>query len=265
MFRRNYNVIVVPDDHSGTRQYRVSLGLILATVLLLVALLGTMVVFMATYGTMLQRARTAQRLESENLELRDQILQVNELNDQLEELSALRAQIVALLGGDLGLDDASLLEMGEVELPLASLEPERFDHLSAAEVIRSYAPTRWPVDGDVTREFFLAGRDGPHPGLDVAAVPGSAVVASGRGRVVGLGHSPEQGKHVILDHGLGIQSVYGGLDRIAVEAGQMVDRSQPLAYLGSPTDGGQPELFFAVRVDGEPIDPRRYLTRHPRE
>lgn len=265
MFGRTYNVIVVPDDHSGTRQYRVSLGLILATGILVFALLVTMVVFMATYGSTLRTARTAQRLEAENGELREQILQVNQLNDQLEELSALRAQIVALLGGDLGLDDASLMELGEVELPLASLEPEGFDHLSAAEMFRSFAPSHWPVDGDVTREFFLAGREGPHPGLDLEAWPDAPVTASGRGRVTGIGHTEDRGKHVVLDHGLGIQSIYAGLDRIVVEEGQMVDRSQPLAYLGNPTDGARPLLYFSVRVDGEPIDPRRYLTRHPRE
>ena len=262
---RTFNVIVVPDNHSGTRQYKVSLGLLYLAAILGVAIFATTVIFMATYGRTLHRARAADHLAEENAELREQIMQVNQLNEQLEELSALRAQIVKLLGGELDEATEGLDAWGEAELPLASLEPERFDHLSAAEVFRSFSPSAWPTEGTVSREFFLAGPDGPHPGLDIATLPGAVVVAAGRGRVAAIGYSEDQGKQLVVDHGLGIQSTYAGLDRILVEAGQMVDRSQPLAYLGNSTDEDQSQLFFGVRVDGESIDPRRYLTKHPRE
>ncbi|NNM31886.1 MAG: peptidoglycan DD-metalloendopeptidase family protein [Gemmatimonadetes bacterium] len=262
-FRKIYNVIIVPADHSGTRQYRVSLGLVLTAVVLLVALLGAMVVFMLTYGGLLRQARQASQLEAENAELKEQVLQVNQLNDELENLSSLRAQLVALLGSQVDLPQESDEDWGEVELPIESLELDRLDHLRAADMIRSYSPTLWPTPGRVRREFTLGLDEGAqrHPGLSIEAPAEAPVRASGRGRVLAIDHDATHGNHVILDHGLGVRSLYAGAERIVVAQGQMVDQSQILAYLGS-SNGETSALYFEVRVDGEPIDPRRYLPRN---
>ena len=88
-----------------------------------------------------------------------------------------------------------------------------------------------------------------------------AVVAAGGGRVLGVGESESGGEYVLVDHGLGVVSRYARLERISVQAGQMVERGQRLAYLNGSDRGESSDLYFEIRVDGEPVNPRHYLEK----
>lgn len=258
-----YSIIIVPGDHSGTRQYRVSRRLLLTALALVLLLSSTVAFFVVTYSTTLARARRVGELEAENQELRDQVLTVNQLNAELEDLSSLRAQIVAMLGmeseeGELDFD------LGGGEISLATLDVERLDHLRAAQMLQVASPSQWPVLGSVSREFFPGGKGKPgHLGLDIRTAEGAPVVAAGRGRVVRTGHDDTYGNYVVLEHGLGFSSLYGSGERILVQKDQVVDQGQIIAYLGSSDSGEGAQLYFEVRLDGEPIDPRRILSPQP--
>jgi septal ring factor EnvC (AmiA/AmiB activator) len=178
----------------------------------------------------------------------------------------MRAQVVAMLGHGLDPDllEDDMIDLGDVDLALLSLQPERLDHLRAAAIFRRFSPSEWPLDGRVRREFFLAEVDGgeAHPGLAIEVAEGEEnLKAAGSGRVVESGHDETHGDFLRIDHGLNVESYYGGLGNVLVESGQMVDRGQALAYLGSSRGGESPRLYFEIRVDGEPVDPRRFLRR----
>jgi septal ring factor EnvC (AmiA/AmiB activator) len=261
-----YSIIIVPGDHSGTRQYRVSLRLLWIAGAVLAAFALTILVFMATYASTWREAQRVAGLEEENQSLRQQLVLLNELNDELEDLSALRAQVTAMLGHGIDTDliEEGMVDLGEVDLALLSLQPERLDHLRAAAIFRRYSPSEWPVAGRVRREFFLAEAEGgeEHPGLSIEAAEGEETLkAAGSGRVVETGHDAIRGDFLTIDHGLNVESYYGGLGNVLVESGQIVDRGQPLAYLGSSRGGESPWLYFEIRVDGKPVDPRRFLRK----
>jgi len=260
MASRSYNIIVVPSDHSGTRQYSVSRALLLTLLVLVFLLLGCMAGFLVHYGRIVGKAAQAERLAQENQELLAQSVRATELSAEIEDLTALKAQILRMLG-------VADVEGGEPDLALADserIDPDLdlvgLDHLKAAESLQSYAPVRWPVEGWISREFFQAEESADaHPGLDLVAPAGAPIHAAGAGKVVEASYDEWLGNYIVIDHGFGYSSLYGHNERLLVSAGQSVDQGQVIAYLGNTGRSSAPHLHFEIRVDGRPVDPRQYL------
>jgi murein DD-endopeptidase MepM/ murein hydrolase activator NlpD len=89
-----------------------------------------------------------------------------------------------------------------------------------------------------------------HPGVDLAAEPGAAVLAVDNGRVTEI--SIERGgfgRYLKLEHSWG-ESFYAHLDDVLVEAGQAVTRGQPLAHVAARmmADGAPAHLHWALRI-----------------
>jgi murein DD-endopeptidase MepM/ murein hydrolase activator NlpD len=137
--------------------------------------------------------------------------------------------------------------------------------VATAERLRalmSFVPLRMPLSGEpsVTSGFgyradpFL-GRLALHPGVDLAEAYGAEIRAAASGRVVHAGPAGGYGNMVEIDHGNGLATRYAHMSETLVEEGQEVDRGAVLGRLGSTG----PHLHYEVRVDGEPVDPERYL------
>ncbi len=257
----SWNIIVVPSDHSGTRQYTVSRGLLIILAVLVSASLLTVGVFLFDYSRALNRARTADTLETENQGLRQQVAVLDELSEELEDLTALKAQILMMLGVEL---DVSGEEMVFADASPDSETAHRglvgVDHLRAAANLSAYAPRQWPVEGYISREFFQVENDAEgHPGLDMVAPDGAPVKAAGRGTVLEASYDDWLGNYVVIDHGFGYSTLYGHNQRLLVTAGQSVERGQVIARLGNTGRSSAPHLHFEIRLDGRSVDPRQYL------
>ena len=101
----------------------------------------------------------------------------------------------------------------------------------------------------------LAGASRLHPGLDLAAPYGSAVVARSPGLVVAAGWAGGYGNCVVIDHGSGLQTRYGHLSRIGVRVGQHVEAGALLGAVGSTGLSTGPHLHYEVRINGAAINP----------
>ena len=141
--------------------------------------------------------------------------------------------------------------------------------VATAERLRalmSFLPLRMPLTGDpsVTSTFgyradpFL-GRLALHPGVDLAEPFGAEIHAAAAGRVVHAGPAGGYGIMVEIDHGNGLASRYAHMSEALVEEGEAVDKGAVLGRLGSTGRSTGPHLHYEVRVDGEPVDPERYL------
>ena len=106
-----------------------------------------------------------------------------------------------------------------------------------------------------TRGAPVSGASRYHPGLDLAAPYGSAVVARSPGLVVAAGWAGGYGNCVVIDHGGGLQTRYGHLSRIVVRAGQHVEPGALLGAVGSTGLSTGPHLHYEVRINGAAIDP----------
>ncbi len=106
----------------------------------------------------------------------------------------------------------------------------------------------WPVAGKAH-----AGTGALVHGLVIAARPGAEVRAVAYGRIAWADFMRGYGMLVIIDHGNGWMSLYGGNEAALVEAGDWVQPGQPVATVGAdPEQGG---AWFGLRHDGKPVDP----------
>jgi murein DD-endopeptidase MepM/ murein hydrolase activator NlpD len=201
--------------------------------------------------------------------------------DRAAERSATRnAAIVA----ETGLDPAKLslphgvggvggpYILAEAEPSASALDPALLRvarDVATAERLKalmSFVPLRMPLFGDpsLTSGFgyrvdpFL-GRLALHPGVDLAEEYGAEIHAAAAGRVVHAGPAGGYGNMVEIDHGNGLATRYAHMSETLVEEGEAVDKGAVLGRLGSTGRSTGPHLHYEVRVDGEPVDPERYL------
>ena len=127
-------------------------------------------------------------------------------------------------------------------------------------------PVAMPVAGhpDITSPFgarldpFL-GRPALHTGVDLREGYGSDIRATGAGRVVLAGVAGGYGNMVEVDHGNGLTTRYAHMGEISVAEGQTVARGTVLGHVGATGRATGPHLHYEVRIDGEPVDPTRFM------
>ncbi|HWC23424.1 MAG TPA: peptidoglycan DD-metalloendopeptidase family protein [Flexivirga sp.] len=104
-----------------------------------------------------------------------------------------------------------------------------------------------------------------HAGVDLAMLPGPGpVVAAAAGTVVRLGPYGGLGNEVTLDHGNGVQTLYGHMSRIAddLRPGTRVQAGQVLGQEGSTGASTGPHLHFEVHLNGKPINPVPFMQQN---
>ncbi len=122
----------------------------------------------------------------------------------------------------------------------------------------------WPVSGPITSPFGyrihpIFGTQIYHAGMDIGVPEGTPVHAADSGTVIEADWIGGYGNAVIIDHGNGLQTVYGHNSSLAVSAGQAVSKGQVIAYAGQTGYATGPHVHFEVRVNGSPTDPMGYL------
>ena len=119
----------------------------------------------------------------------------------------------------------------------------------------------WPVQGDLINDYGDSRVDGQlrWNGVMVGAPRGSPVQSVHSGRVVYADWLPGLGLLVIVDHGMGYMSLYGHNEAILTESGASVGAGQPIARVGDSGGQRQSALYFEIREDGDPIDPRPWM------
>jgi len=101
-----------------------------------------------------------------------------------------------------------------------------------------------------------------HLGYDLAVTQHVPVVAANDGRVVWAADLGIYGNCIVVDHGYGLQSIYGHLSRIDVKPGDMVKKGQAMGHSGSTGLAGGDHLHFSMQVDGVQINPVEWFDAH---
>lgn len=98
-----------------------------------------------------------------------------------------------------------------------------------------------------------------HYGMDFSAPPGTEIFATGDGVVVKTIVSRRGfGKHVVIDHGYGYETLYAHMSKISVHRGQKVRRGDVIGEVGNTGTSSGPHLHYEVHKDGKPIDPANF-------
>ncbi|EKD41736.1 MAG: peptidase M23 [uncultured bacterium] len=125
-------------------------------------------------------------------------------------------------------------------------------------------PNVMPVDGWITSNFGFrhhpySGINKMHYGIDVASPTGTIVRAPADGKVLVANYAGGYGREVVLDHGFGVNTVYGHASELFVKEGDFVKKGEPLAAVGSTGSSTGPHLHYEVHVDGIPTDPLQFV------
>jgi murein DD-endopeptidase MepM/ murein hydrolase activator NlpD len=94
-----------------------------------------------------------------------------------------------------------------------------------------------------------------HRGLDIAAETGTPVVAANAGRVVLATDFKKYGNTVVLDHGLGVTTLYIHMSALNVQAGDLVQRGQRIGAVGAEGVATGPHLHWSLYVHGNTVSP----------
>lgn len=101
-----------------------------------------------------------------------------------------------------------------------------------------------------------------HLGYDLAVTQHVGVEASNDGRVVWAAPLGIYGNCIVVDHGYGLQTIYGHLSRIDVHEGDLVKRDQIMGLSGMTGMAGGDHVHFAMQLDGVQIDPKEWWDAH---
>jgi len=134
----------------------------------------------------------------------------------------------------------------------------------SADIPYFEAPFGRPVPENVTsvygiRRIFNKQQKGQHLGVDFAAREGTPVKSSNRGRVVFTGDLFYAGNIVIIDHGLGIYTIYAHLSKIDVAKPDIVEKGEGIGLSGRTGRVTGPHVHWGVRVMGELSDGQSIL------
>ena len=128
-----------------------------------------------------------------------------------------------------------------------------FLQLPNSKVNATFAERRsYVYDGNLVDSQF-------HLGYDLASTSRAPAPAANDGKVAFAGTLGIYGVTVILDHGLGLFSLYGHLSEITVEKGQFVTRGEPLGRTGTTGLAGGDHLHFSMLVHGVFVDPLEWF------
>jgi murein DD-endopeptidase MepM/ murein hydrolase activator NlpD len=151
----------------------------------------------------------------------------------------------------------------ERQLYRVNVARAHFDRLSRT---LNGVPVRKPIAGEIDLSSGFGVRMDPflrapamHTGLDFRSNTGDAVRATANGTVVSAGWNGGYGKMVEIDHGNGFSTRYGHLSEIEVKAGQPVKIGQIIGRVGSTGRSTGPHLHYETRIDGEAVDPQKFI------
>lgn len=147
----------------------------------------------------------------------------------------------------------------EIEVRVHQLD----QHLLDKESFLKSTPTILPANGHLTSSYGprmspYAGRVKMHEGIDVGAPSGTPIVAPADGIITFSGPKPGFGNFVQIDHGYGVETIYGHASTLAVKKGQKVYRGDRIASVGNTGYSTGPHVHYEVRVNGTPVDPIYY-------
>jgi murein DD-endopeptidase MepM/ murein hydrolase activator NlpD len=140
--------------------------------------------------------------------------------------------------------EAKLLQQSVLKNTLPNSSP-----VAAAFNSSSYG---WRIDPFNGNKAF-------HEGLDFTASTGTSIYAAAGGIVSFAEQTPDYGKIVKIDHGSGLETRYAHASRLTVKAGERVEKGQKIAEVGSTGRSTGPHLHYEIRLNGNPLDPRKYL------
>lgn len=189
--------------------------------------------------------------------------EIHEHTAEVEALEAANAELRAIMDAREERFRAEALERQRIrEVCAAGEQPvdANSDEASCENLDEPPPPSsvRWPSAGRLSSTYGERwGR--MHEGIDMAAPAGDPVVAAEAGEVYFAARLGGYGNTVLIDHGGGMHTLYAHQSELHVSEGDLVERGEVIGLIGSTGRSTGPHLHFEIQLDGEPVDPMRFL------
>ena len=142
-----------------------------------------------------------------------------------------------------------------VAMILATLQADQPDWVPGSVEATNPIPGLKPGSAFGMRRHPILGIDRLHAGADMGAPSGTEIYAPADGFVVLAEVRGGFGNAVVIDHGNSLGTLYAHTSKILVKPGQVVQRGEVIALVGSTGLSTGPHLHFETRIKGMPIDP----------
>lgn len=151
-------------------------------------------------------------------------------------------------------------KLTDLEVKVNNLDQYLLDKNS---LLRS-TPSIYPARGWITsyygpRKSPVSGRLKMHEGLDIGANKGTPIIAPADGMVTFSGTKAGFGKFVQIDHGYGIETIFGHASNLFVDEGEIVKRGHKIASVGNTGLSTGSHLHYEVRVNGIAVNPLYFI------
>jgi len=291
--RKSYSFLYIPEGDGRTREVHVPRVAILGGAVLLLLLVTTAAFYTVDWTTGVAWRPGGSPVVLDNQALQQQVnryeSQVVAMQADLDEVFAYQQALAAAV--DITPLDAEVRRAGiggreplQITGELAGLHsaPDLdqllrqsriqragmaaiIDSLSARDDVRQHVPSIRPCDvGWLSSRFGkrrdpFTGKQAFHRGIDFSVPVGTPVRVTADGTVVTVEKQRGFGRVVKVDHGNGIQSVYGHLQEASVKRGQKVSRGDVIALSGNSGRSTGPHLHYELRVAGRAVNPLSYI------
>jgi murein DD-endopeptidase MepM/ murein hydrolase activator NlpD len=174
--------------------------------------------------------------------------EIQEQNDLLKNFLAINGRLRAI-------DNAKIAALG-AKTEKRFLWNEAFVQLGSSQVEAQFADHR---------TYFYHGRQvdqQDHLGFDLATTQHAPVEAANRGRVIFADYLGIYGNTIVIDHGYGLQTLYGHLNNFNVKPGDMVEKKQIIAQSDSTGLAAGDHLHFSMLLDGQQVTAAEWWDPH---
>ncbi|MBW2604192.1 MAG: M23 family metallopeptidase [Deltaproteobacteria bacterium] len=155
------------------------------------------------------------------------------------------------------------------DLNLASASQEKvfeslYEGLKSQRNLLSSTPSIRPTEGWLSSGFGyrispFTGLREFHKGLDIAGRKGTEIIATADGVVTFVGRNGSYGKMIKINHGHGIITRYGHIQKLLKKRGEAVKRGDVIALMGNTGRTTGPHLHYEVMLNGLPVNPKKYI------
>lgn len=211
-------------------------------------------------------ADTEAKLDKNRQALKASRDELSAQREKLDQARRTRAATLAKLNQSIDSDKSRLAGLRADSKRLEGVLAEIDKAIRAAKLARQSeslpklkGKLNWPVEGRLLRSFGSTDSGIRYDGMLIAAPMGREVRAVHRGRVVFSDWLRGYGLLLIIDHGGGYLSLYGHNQRLLKKPGDWVEDGEAVATVGNSGGYSEPSLYFAVRHNGKPTDPARWL------
>lgn len=132
--------------------------------------------------------------------------------------------------------------------------------------IVKHTPSVWPTKGYVLFPYGkfispITGKEEFNSGLDIAAFPGSEVVATAPGLVYDIGYSGSTGYYVKIAHKFGWKTIYSNLDRVKVNKNEKIGKADVIGFVGKSSQNPVHHVHYEVHVGTQTLNPFSFLNQ----